>query len=196
MGYAELSAGEQPDNPAIQDYARRITDDCSRIDRIVRGLLDYSKPRTLSGENSDVREVILSTIDLMKQQGVFKQLNVCEEIDEGILSARCDQHQLQQVLINLFLNSRDATPAGGVITVRAGRDGSYIRLDIIDSGSGISDESMKHIFDPFFTTKQPGKGTGLGLAISSRIVDGFGGRITVTSKYGEGSCFTVWLPFG
>ena len=182
MGYAELSAGEQPDNPAIQDYARRITEDCSRIDRIVRGLLDYSRPRTLSGENADVRDVVLSTIDLMTQQGVFKQVNVCMEIDEGSLPARCDQHQLQQVLINLFLNSRDATPAGGTITVRAGRENSHIRLDIIDSGTGISDESMKHIFDPFFTTKPPGKGTGLGLAISARIVEGFGGRITVEQQ--------------
>lgn len=194
MGYAELSAGEQPDNPAIQDYARRITDDCSRIDRIVRGLLDFSRPRKLSGENADVRDVVLSTIDLMTQQGVFKQLNLGMEIEEGLLPARCDQHQLQQVLINLLLNSRDATPAGGTITVRAGREEGNIRLDVVDRGTGISNESMKHIFDPFFTTKPPGKGTGLGLAISARIIEGFGGRITATSTVGEGSCFSVWLP--
>jgi len=194
MGYAELAAGEQAENPAIQDYSRRITDDCSRIDRIVRGLLDYSRPRTLSGENADVRGVVLSTVDLMTQQGVFKHLNFSIEIDEGLLPARCDQHQLQQVIINLLLNSRDATPAGGTITVRAGREGDHIRLDVIDSGTGISAESMKHIFDPFFTTKPPGKGTGLGLAISARIVEGFGGRITAASNVGAGSCFSVWLP--
>jgi two-component system, NtrC family, sensor kinase len=194
MGYAELSAGEQPDNSAIQDYARRISEDCSRIDRIVRGLLDFSRPRTLSGENADVRDVVLSTLDLMTQQGVFKQLNLCMEIDEGLLPASCDQHQLQQVVINLLLNSRDATPAGGTITVRAGREGDHIRLDVIDSGTGIAEESMKNIFDPFFTTKPPGKGTGLGLAISARIVEGFGGRITAASKVGEGSCFSVRLP--
>ncbi len=194
MGYAELSASEQPDNPAIQDYARRITDDCSRIDRIVRGLLDFSRPRTPGGENADVRDVVLSTVDLMTQQGVFKQLNLRTEIDEGPLPARCDQHQLQQVVINLLLNSRDATPASGTITVRAGREGAHIRLDVIDSGTGISDGSMKHIFDPFFTTKPPGKGTGLGLAISARIVEGSGGRITAASKVGEGSRFSVRLP--
>ncbi len=194
MGYAELSAGEQPDNSAIQDYARRITDDCSRIDRIVRGLLDYSRPRTLNGENADVRDVVLSTLDLMTQQGVFKQLNLRMEIDEGLLPARCDHHQLQQVVINLLLNSRDATPAGGTIMVRARQDGAYIRLDVIDSGTGIAEESLKHIFDPFFTTKPPGKGTGLGLAISARIVEGFGGRITAASRIGKGSCFSVLLP--
>jgi len=194
MGYAELSAGEQPDNAAIQDYARRITDDCSRIDRIVRGLLDFSRPRTPGGENADVRDVVRSTVDLMTQQGVFKLLNLHMEIDEGMLLAKCDQHQLQQVVINLLLNSRDATPAGGTITVRAAQEAAHIRLDVIDSGTGISAADMKHIFDPFFTTKEPGKGTGLGLAISARIVEGFGGRITVTSEIGEGSCFSVWLP--
>lgn len=194
MGYAELSAGEQPDNAAIQDYARRITEACSRIDRIVRGLLDYSRPRTPGAENTDVRDVLCSTIELMAQQGVFKKMNLSTEIDEGLLPAGCDQYQLQQVVINLLLNSRDATPDGGTIMVRVGGTEAHIRLDVIDSGTGISDESMKHIFDPFFTTKPPGKGTGLGLAISSRIVEGFGGRITVSSRVGEGSCFTVLLP--
>ncbi len=194
MGYAELSAHEQPDNPDIQDYARRITEDCSRIDRIVRGLLDFSRPRTACGEHADVRDVVLSTVDLMNRQGAFKQVTVSIETGEVLLTAQCDQHQLQQVVINLLLNSRDATPAGGTIKVQAGRDAAHIRLDVADSGSGIPEEAIKHIFDPFYTTKPPGKGTGLGLAISARIVEGFGGRITVTSKVGEGSCFTVWLP--
>ena len=194
MGYAELVAGEQPDNSAIQDYARRISDDCSRIDRIVRGLLDFSRPRTPGGESADVCGVVLSTVDLMTQQGGFKQLKIFMDIDEGLLPARCDRHQLQQVVINLLLNSRDATTEGGTITVRACREGEYIRLDIIDSGTGISAESMKHIFDPFFTTKPPGKGTGLGLAISARIVEGFGGRIAAANNVGSGSCFSVWLP--
>lgn len=194
MGYAELSAGEQPENSAIQDYARRITEDCSRIDRIVRGLLDFSRPRAPGGENADVREVVLSTVDLMTQQGLFKDLDLITDIDQSLLLARCDQHQLQQVVINLLLNSRDATPGGGTITVRALREDDHICLEVIDSGTGIAEEAMKHIFDPFFTTKPPGKGTGLGLAISARIIEGFGGRITASSKIGKGSCFSVRLP--
>jgi two-component system, NtrC family, sensor kinase len=194
MGYAELAAGERSDNPAIRDYARRISEDCSRIDRIVRGLLDFSRPRTASGDHTDIRDVINSTVELMSQQGVFKQLNLSVAIDEGLLPARCDQHQLQQVLINLLLNSRDATPAGGTITIRACQQKSHICLDVIDSGSGIPEGSMKNIFDPFYTTKPPGKGTGLGLAISARIIEGFGGRITASSSVGEGSRFTLLLP--
>ena len=194
MGYADLTAGEQPDNPAIQDFARRISADCSRIDRIVRGLLDFSRPRTASGEQTDIRAVVISTVELMSQQGVFKQLDVKMEINDGLLPAHCDQHQLQQVIINLLLNSRDATAAGGVITIRACQKTAHICLDVIDSGAGIPAESMKHIFDPFYTTKPPGKGTGLGLAISARIIEGFGGRITASSVVGKGSCFTVLLP--
>ncbi len=194
MGYAELLAGEMSKDSAIQDYGRRIGTDCSRIDRIVRGLLDYSRPRAISEENADVRAVVLSTLDLMAEQGVFKQLNVRVEIDEGLLPARCAQHQLQQVVVNLLLNSRDASPAGGTVMVKAGREGGDIRLDVIDNGTGIAEESMRHIFDPFYTTKPPGKGTGLGLAISARIVEGLGGRITATSRVGDGSCFSVRLP--
>jgi len=194
MGYAELLATEQPGNPAIQDYSRRIADDSSRIDRIVRGLLDYSRPRSLSLENADVREVILTTLDLMNQQGAFKKLHICTDVADYILPAKCDGHQLQQVLINLLLNSCDATTAGGTITVGASLERDHIRLDVTDSGAGIAEESMKYIFDPFYTSKPPGKGTGLGLAISSKIVEGFGGRIAVASKLGEGSCFSIWLP--
>ncbi len=194
MGYAELTASEQPDNAVLQDYARRISEDCTRIDRIVRGLLDFSRPRSLSSENADVSEVLLATCELMTQQGVFKQHRLKTEVSQKLPYVRCDQHQLQQVIINLLLNSRDATPEDGAIAVRTLREGNYIRLDVADSGTGISEEAMKHIFDPFFTTKPPGKGTGLGLAISARIVEGFGGRITASSKLGKGSCFSVWLP--
>ena len=130
----------------------------------------------------------------MTRQGAFRHLNISAKIEEGRLPARCDQHQLQQVIINLLLNSRDATPADGTITIRAGREGEHIRLDVIDTGTGISEADLTKIFDPFFTTKQPGKGTGLGLAISARIVEGFGGRITAVSKAGKGSCFSVRLP--
>lgn len=194
MGYAELSTGEQSDSSAIEDYAHRITDECTRIDRIVRGLLDFSRQRTPSGEDADVCAVVHSTVELMQQQGIFKQRIVQTEINEELLPANCDQHQLQQVIINLLLNSRDATSPGGTITIRAIQENAGIRLDVIDSGTGISDESMKHIFDPFFTTKPPGKGTGLGLAISARIIEGFGGQISAVNNDGVGSCFTVLLP--
>jgi two-component system NtrC family sensor kinase len=194
MGYADLLAAEQPDNPATQDYAGRISNDCARIDRIVRGLLDYSRPRNSSDGSTEIRQVVTSSLDLLTQQGAFKNLHVLTEIDEEIPEVKADPHQLQQVLVNLLLNSRDALPEDGVLKVSAALRDGQVCVDILDNGSGIAEEHLRHIFDPFFTTKPPGKGTGLGLAISARIIEGFGGRITVSSSPGTGSCFSVRLP--
>ena len=198
MGYAELVAGEPLDNGTIQDYARRISNDSGRIDRIVRGLLDYSRPRNSVVEPCDIRELVTTTIMMLTQQGAFKDVSVTTTCDEHVPEACVDPHQLQQVLINLALNSRDAMAAGGKLAIRikvdVGRMLSGVRIDVLDNGSGIPQENLSRIFDPFFTTKQPGKGTGLGLAISARIIEGFGGKITVQSKPGVGTCFSVWLP--
>jgi signal transduction histidine kinase len=203
MGYAELAAGGKLDSGTVQDYARRISGDCARIDRIVRGLLDYARPRGSSVEQCDIRRLLETTIEMLSQQGALKGIRLASEFETGLPEVSVDPHQLQQVLINLFLNSRDAMPAGGKLAVRlridasrklAGQSASALRIDVLDNGSGIPEEHLQRIFDPFFTTKAPGKGTGLGLAISARIIEGFGGRISVQSKPGTGTCFSIWLP--
>jgi signal transduction histidine kinase len=203
MGYAELLSGEQPGNPVIQDYAQRISGDCSRIDRIVRGLLDFARPRVSAVEACDISRLVSASLQLLAQQGVLKHIKVATQLGEHLPMALVDPHKLQQVLINLILNSRDAMPGGGKLALRTTQDAcpaflhqvpGCLRLDVLDSGEGIPEEHLVRIFDPFFTTKPPGKGTGLGLAISARIIEAFGGRITVKSTPGTGSCFTLWLP--
>jgi signal transduction histidine kinase len=203
MGYAELAAGEQLDSTTVQDYAVRISTDCARIDRIVRGLLDYSRPRAATVTSCNVSGLAASTIEMLSQQGAFKDCKLVSDYGENLPDACVDPHQLQQVLINLLLNSRDAMPHDGKLAVRVKTDNSRLlqgqatpclRIDVLDNGSGIPEEHIKRIFDPFFTTKSPGQGTGLGLAISARIIEGFGGRITVQSKPGTGTCFSLWLP--
>jgi two-component system, NtrC family, sensor kinase len=203
MGYAELAAGVQLDSSTVQDYARRISGDCARIDRIVRGLLDYSRPRAATVELCDIRQLVVTTIEMLSQQGAFKDIKLGTYYDEKMPEVCVDPHQLQQVLINLLINSRDAMPAGGKLAVRVttdksrrlpGQATSGLRIDVLDNGSGIPEEHLKRIFDPFFTTKPPGKGTGLGLAISARIIEGFGGRIEVQSRTGTRTCFSLWLP--
>jgi signal transduction histidine kinase len=202
MGYSELVAGEPLDSCTIQDYARRISDDCVRIDRIVRGLLDYSRPRSSVVEPCEIRELVTATIDMLRQQGAFKGIQVTTACDEYLPPVCVDPHQLQQVLINLILNSRDAVQDDGKIRIRVKgpitrpdtRQPEVLCIEVMDNGSGITEEHLGRIFDPFFTTKQPGKGTGLGLAISARIIEGFGGKIDVQSKQGAGTCFSIWLP--
>jgi two-component system NtrC family sensor kinase len=203
MGYAELLGGEQPDQVATQDYTRRISEDCARIDRIVRGLLDYSHLRTHAVEATDICKLVKETVELLAQQGVFKLIKVSTWFEHALPMVLADPYQLQQVLVNLMLNSRDAMPEGGKLTIRAVRDAGVVlsdhppgcvAIEVADNGSGIPEGDLRLVFDPFFTTKPPGKGTGLGLAISARIIDGFGGRINVKSTPGRGSCFTLWLP--
>lgn len=202
MGYAELLEGEEQENEASRDYARRISQECVRIDRIVRGLLDYSRPRISDVEAVDIPRLIADSIELMTQQGAFKGIRVNTYFEENLAPALADGHQLQQVLINLMLNSRDAMPDGGRLTLRATSDGEKragmlpggVRVDVHDSGSGIPPEHLESLFEPFFTTKPPGRGTGLGLAIAARIIEGFGGSIDVRSTLGRGSCFTLRLP--
>lgn len=201
IGYAELLEGELPDNDPLRDYASRISRESNRIDRIVRGLLAYSRPRSSNIESVSLPHLVRETLDLLSQQGAFKQIALSTSLDGSLPRVAADPHQLQQVLINLLLNSRDAVPDNGKIGIRmrmadktADHDRQYLCLDVMDNGCGIPEANLESIFDPFFTTKQPGKGTGLGLAISARIMEGFGGRITARSKPGQGSCLTLWLP--
>jgi len=231
IGYAGILREELADDRERVDYAVRIEQDAGRIDRIVRDLLHYARPTHGERLHVQISGLLDETVALLTGQGAFKKITTTVMTSEDLPEPYLDRFQLQQVLINLLINARDAMPHGGHIEVRAScaemsmqrmseaysgvirgrrRDdfsGVFsrslpgddvplpcIRIDIRDAGEGISSENLDRIFDPFFTTKEPGKGTGLGLSIAARIIDSFGGRITVSSTVGEGSCFSVWLP--
>jgi signal transduction histidine kinase len=224
IGYVGILGDELQHDPVKSDYLSRIEAETARIDRIVRGLLDYAKPARASIEQVDIPLLAQETLQLLEGQGGLKQIDARFHADPGIPGVLIDPHLLQQVLINLMLNARDAMPDGGVLDVTVGvspagnlallpavmsgrrkgdphsEDGlcreisCWVTIKVGDTGTGIAPESLDKIFEPFFSTKEPGKGTGLGLAISARIIDSFGGTITVESKVGEGSSFMVWLP--
>lgn len=204
IGYAELAGSEELDTATIQEYARRISADCTRIDRIVRGLLQYATPQGTTVERCDIISLLEETLTLLREQGVFKNMHVSLIHSDDTAETAADPHQLQQVLINLLINSRDAMTQGTgqlsiTITNETDRNNSensisYVKIDVSDNGTGIPEEHLSKIFDPFFTTKEPGKGTGLGLAISSKIIESFGGKIHVSSKTGEGTSISLLLP--
>lgn len=202
-GYAELAGSEELDPATVQEYAQRISTDCVRIDRIVRGLLQYARPQGTVVERCNIQALLEETIALLTEQGVFKKIQVTLDCDDNLQNAAADPHQLQQVLINLFINSRDAMQHDGELNIHArmettvsdnGETSHFVTIDVSDTGCGIASEHVGKIFDPFFTTKDPGKGTGLGLAISARIIEAFGGRISVISTPGTGTRFTIRLP--
>ncbi len=124
------------------------------------------------------------------------QLSHCEvEVDLGEVGVVVGRpRQVVQVLVNLLINAGQATKPGGQVQLSTRREGAGVCVEIRDTGTGMTPETLHHLFEPFFTTKPPGMGTGLGLAVAHGIVTGQGGRIEVESAPGQGSCFTVYLP--
>lgn len=193
VGYLELLKGELLD-PGQRDLAERSLAEAGRIDRLVRELLDFAKPAAAVSEAFDPAALGRNVLELLRHQGVFDQRQLFDELPEQLPSIHMDPHRLQQVLVNLLLNARDATTVGGAIRLSGVVVGEWVRLAIKDSGCGLSDEVRAHLFDPFYTTKATGRG--LGLAICQRIVEDTGGRIEVLSAPGQGSEFRVWLKGG
>jgi two-component system, NtrC family, sensor kinase len=194
MGYTGILAEELAGDPEKSDYLRRITEESQRIDRIVRGLLDYARPKGVVQETFELRPLLDKTLELLGSQGVLKLLNVSVEVEAELPQLHADPHQLEQLLINLIMNARDAMPRGGDLRLKGSREGADMVLEVKDNGEGMAPEQLPLVFDPFFTTKEPGKGTGLGLAIAARIAESCGGRITVQSELGKGSCFVLRMP--
>jgi two-component system NtrC family sensor kinase len=119
---------------------------------------------------------------------------VSKELDPSLPEIMADFDQLQQVCTNLILNAIQAMPEGGRLTLRTSADDSQLKIEVQDTGHGISPENMRKLFTPFFTTKGKGKGVGLGLAVAYGIIQRHHGRIEVQSKEGEGTTFTIYLP--
>ena len=196
MGYTGILSEELADDPEKSDYLRRIAEESQRIDRIVRGLLDYARPKGAVHEKMELLPLLEKTLELLGTQGVLKLLSVSLEVEPDLPQLNADPHLLEQLLLNLIMNARDAMPRGGELKLKGSREGGDILLEVIDNGAGMAPEQLPLVFDPFFTTKEPGKGTGLGLAIAARIADSCGGRITVQSELGQGSRFVVRFPVG
>jgi len=196
MGYTGILSEDLAGDAEKTDYLRRISEESRRIDRIVRGLLDYARPKAAAIEPVQLVPLMEKTVELLGAQGVLKLLQVSVEAESDLEPLQLDPHQLEQLLINLIMNARDAMPAGGNLQLKARREGEETLVEVIDSGEGMLADQLPLVFDPFFTTKEPGKGTGLGLAIVARIAESCGGRITVQSEIGKGSRFTLRIPNG
>lgn len=172
-----------------------IQGEVGRIDRIIRTLLDYSRPKSVAPRLLDVNRVIEDTVEIVKTQGALKGITLRLELSEDIPHIVADAGQLSQVIINLLLNSRDAVSGSGQITITSeGSQVSGVLISVTDNGTGIPEHIRDKIFDPFFTTKEPGHGTGLGLSVSARIIEAFDGKISVDSKEGRGTTFEISFP--
>lgn len=208
LGYTNLLVDHVADNAEATDYLGRIEKEVTRINAIVRELLDFSRPSPSESAPLDVNALVTESTSFLARQSLMASIKIETELEQDIGMVWADANQLKQVLINLMLNARDAMEEGGGsliifsrrVTPKTNGTSSdrhltdFIEISVSDTGKGLATTELDKIFDPFYTTKPPGKGTGLGLAISLRIIEAFGGSIRVESTEGKGSTFTVELP--
>ena len=172
-----------------------IFNEVERASSTVKNLLDFTRTDISKLESVDVPGLIQNSLKLVANELTLNRIKAETQFEEGLPNIRGNFRNLQQVFLNLFVNSIHAMPEGGYLRVHAGAEnGKYVKVDVADTGSGIPQEHLQSIFDPFFTTKEVGKGTGLGLSICYSIIEKIGGRITVESEVDKGTVFSVYLP--
>ncbi|HLF19887.1 MAG TPA: PAS domain S-box protein [Bacteroidota bacterium] len=172
-----------------------IKSQINRIAHIIRELVDFSRPTTHIIQPSDINKVVKDALNIVQYGKKVKDIVFDVKLDEGLPKLEIVPDQLQQVFINILINSVDSLDGRlGKITIQSERRGNTIAVLVSDSGKGILEEDLDVIFEPFYTTKEVGKGTGLGLWVSYGIVKNFQGDIQVKSEPGKGTTFTVVLP--
>ncbi|PNU19936.1 hypothetical protein C2E25_09705 [Geothermobacter hydrogeniphilus] len=176
----------------LKDLIDESLEGADRVKKIVLDLKGFSRVDDADCKEVDLHECLESTINIAWNEIKYKATLKKEFGDIPLL--RCYPQQLNQVFMNLLVNAAHAIEDQGEITVRTWRDGEGIRVAISDTGRGISEQARERIFEPFFTTKEVGKGTGLGLSISYDIIKKHHGEISVESRLGEGTTFTIFLP--
>lgn len=184
------------DDPTIQEDLKVIEQEIIRCSRIVRSLLDFSRETKPKKVLTQINQVIESTLSLVENQADFHDICIMKELNPSIPTIPLDANQMQQVLMNIIINSADAMPGGGTLTIKSSLSSqdNFVEVKIADTGCGISKEVIDRIYDPFFTTKERKKGTGLGLAVSYGIIEKHQGFILVESEEGKGTTFTIRLP--
>ncbi|MGA2259520.1 MAG: HAMP domain-containing sensor histidine kinase [Thermoguttaceae bacterium] len=207
-GRAGLISSGKLDAEQIAQSAGAIKLEADKMTTIIRQLLDFARASAPRKLPVDLRTIIRQTIDMLDSIAEKQKVRLIFAPDAEEAVAEVDAGQIQQVLTNLTINAIQAMPDGGEVQFAIGRrsgrsadggsDGpsAFYAVEVRDQGVGIPEEHMQQLFEPFFTTKEVGAGTGLGLSIAYGIVEEHGGWIDVTSRVGEGSCFTVYLPQG
>jgi signal transduction histidine kinase len=206
--YVQLALGELDDAAPLRADIKVIGDAADRAAELTRQLLAFSRQQVLLPQRINLRTIVAG-IEPMIRALLGPEVRLVDDLDRPVPDIEADRSQLEQVLMNLAVNARDAMPSGGTITFATGEavvtpltaaahdgapPGSYVTLSVRDTGTGMSQETVTQIFEPFFTTKGPGKGTGLGLSTVYGIVHQSGGHVQVESIVDGGTTFTIFLP--
>jgi signal transduction histidine kinase len=209
IGYTDVISERLPE----EDQTRRDVDEirkaADRAAALTRQLLAFGRKQFLHPEVLDLNETVTSLMQMLPRV-IGEHIQTMPRLAPNLRRVQADRSQMEQVLVNLVLNARDAMPTGGVITIETGdteltpariaadglsvQPGPYVLLTVTDTGTGMDAKTRSHAFEPFFTTKPMGKGTGLGLATVYGIVDQSGGAITIQTAIGYGTSIRIYLP--
>lgn len=210
MGWADLGLLEAPPDSRLLSHFQKIRSQAERAAGLTRQLLAFARRQVLQPRVINLNQTVTEVVSLLEKV-IGEQIEVKTVLPPDLEAARADPTHIEQVLMNLCVNARDAMPRGGRLLIETrnavldeeycrrnvgARPGRYVLLSVSDTGVGMDAATMERIFEPFFTTKQTGKGTGLGLAVVYGIVQQHEGFINVYSELGRGATFRIYLPVG
>lgn len=208
--YAEMGMGMPNMPPRMHERLQTIAEQSQRASELIQQILDFSRSSVLERQSMDLLSFLKEQIKLLERT-LPENIQIGFEHGGGDFDVEADPTRMQQAIINLTVNARDAMPDGGELNIRIRRtqagenihcvtcgsveeEGQWICIEISDTGSGIPAEDLPYIFEPFFTTKEPGKGTGLGLAQVYGIAKSHNGHVDVRTEPGKGSTFSLYIP--
>ncbi|HEV3144694.1 MAG TPA: ATP-binding protein [Gemmataceae bacterium] len=188
----DLQTPQSPRERRILERVVRLEQECKRLSEMANDFLRFARLGDLNRQPIRLGEIIDEVVDFFGPQARSANIEIKTFIPTDLPTVPLDSQLFKQALLNLMLNAEQAMEKGGQLTFQARQEANQIRLDVIDTGSGMETDDLKKIFKPFYTSR-PG-GTGLGLPTARRIIERHGGRIEVQSDVGRGTQFTIWLP--
>ncbi len=183
-------------DPGVRADLKVIIDESLRCREIVKGILNFARETKIEKQPDDLNKVIVELLSILEKHVEFQNIRIKKQLSEKLPVINIDSNQIKSVINNLAVNAADAMHDGGELTISTEYDAEQrkIIVKVSDTGIGIAEQNLPKIFDPFFTTKETGKGTGLGLAVTYGIVQRHNGTISVDSKVGAGTTFTMVFP--
>jgi len=208
MGYTEIGLAEAEEGKSNRAELQGVLQAATRAKKLVQQILTFSRRAEHSLKPIDINEAVVSAGNLLKQT-LPRMIEIQMDLSVELPPAMGNPYQIEQILMNLGTNARDAMPDGGTLTIATSQrrvkgvaclacaqpiDGDYVIITVSDTGVGMTEEELARVFEPFYTTKEVGKGTGLGLSAIFGIVGSHGGHITCASEPGKGTTFNIYLP--
>ncbi len=193
-GYVQMLLAEQPAGSREAEKLRTVREQIDKVTTIVQGLLDKARRPALDRRATSPASLLEGVAELARPTLAAAHVDLALEVPGDLPAIFVDSGQIEQALLNLITNSRDAMPEGGRLRLSARGQGGFVELSVSDSGHGLPAEIVSHVFDPLFTTKPPGQGTGLGLPIVREVVAAHGGTVDFATRDGLGTTVTLRLP--